>query len=84
MSAVSVPGPGTLPDARQALVQVAPPSIETSTSAVSPEPPSRKSLPQRIAAFGTDERSIGGVTRYESSKKLHAPLSSAYAPEPPV
>ena len=84
MSAVTVLGPGALPAAFQTLVQVAPPSMETSTSAVSPKPPSRKSLAKRIAAFPTDDRSIVGVTRYESSKKPQNPLSIAYGPEPPV
>ena len=43
-----------------------------------------KSLAQRIAALALDDRSIGGVTRYESSEKPQKPFTSAYGPEPPV
>ena len=62
-------GPERPPGAFQTLVHVAPPSIETSTSAMSPKP-----LVEEVA--GAADRRVGaarqihaGVTRYESSKK---------------
>ncbi len=49
---------------------------------------SKKSLAHWIRALGLDDRSSGGVTRYESSvsKKLVSQLlfKSAYGPLPPV
>ena len=86
MSAVTTPGPETVWSACQTLTQVAPPSIETSTSAVDDTPVLMKSLAHRMPAFETDERSIGGVTRYASSKLNPGQLllRMAKAPEPPV
>ncbi len=62
---------------RQTLVQVAPPSIVTSTSpSESVSTSSMKSLAHWMPAFALDERSIGAVTRYVSSgsKKLLSQL----------
>jgi hypothetical protein len=67
MSASWLLGPGRSPGACQTLVQVVPPSLETSTSARVPDPRSMKSLAHWIATLVRPVRSIDGVTRNDSS-----------------
>src|SRR5215468_6948725 len=66
------------------LVQLPPPSVETSTSAISPAP--GKSCAKRICAPASEERSTDGVISSVSSlaSPSHALSTSAKGPLPPV